>query len=426
MPVVCLGLNHKSAPLAVRERVVFSAERLYPALAALAARPGVREAAVVSTCNRTEIYAVLAPEATPAILRRWLESEQALAGDELAAHLYSLEGREAIHHLLRVASGLDSLVLGEPQILGQAKLAYHSAARAGLLGQILQRLFQHAFSVAKRVRTETDIGAHPVSVAYAAVTLARQIFGQLEACQGLLIGAGEMIELTARHFHEQGLRGLVVANRSLERAQRVAGFCDGHGIGLDALEDQVARADIIVACTGSDTPVLTRETLKRVFKSRRHQPLFMVDLGVPRDIEPSVETLPDVYLYTVDDLRGVIEQSRRSRAAAADDAEAIIENQTDAFMDWMRTLNAVGAIRRYRQHAERQRDEALAQARRQLAAGHTPEAVIEQLGHRLTRKLLHTPTMGLREAAREGDARVIRDSHRLLGLDDDEERDTDE
>lgn len=426
MPVVCLGLNHKSAPLAVRERVVFSAERLDPALAALAERPGVREAAVVSTCNRTEIYAVLAPEATPAILRRWLEAEQNLHSDELADHLYSLEGRDAIRHLLRVSSGLDSLVLGEPQILGQAKLAYHGASRAGLLGQILQRLFQHAFSVAKRVRTETDIGAHPVSVAYAAVTLARQIFGQLDTCQGLLIGAGEMIELTARHFHEQGMRGLVVANRSLERAQRVAGFCAGTGIALDDLEAQLAGADIIVACTASDTPVLTRETMKRVLKSRRHQPLFMVDLAVPRDIEPTIETLPDVYLYTVDDLRGVIEQSRRSRAAAADHAETIVEEQTDAFMAWMRTLDAVGAIRRYRQHAEHQRDEALAQAHRQLSAGHAPEAVIEQLAHRLTRKLLHTPTMGLREAAREGDARVIRDSHRLLGLDEHDEGDTDE
>ena len=421
MPVVCLGLNHKSAPLAVRERVVFPAERLDPALAALAKRPGVREAAVVSTCNRTEIYAVLAPEATPAILQRWLEAEQGLDGDWLKPHLYELTGHAAIRHLLRVAAGLDSLVLGEPQILGQAKIAYHSAARAGLLGQILQRLFQHAFAVAKRVRTETDIGAHPVSVAYAAVTLARQIFGDLGARQALLIGAGEMIELTARHFHEQGMQGMTVANRRVERAERIAAQCRGAAIPLDALDSALPTADIVVSCTASETAVVTRDGVREALRSRRHRPFFMVDLAVPRDIEASVEALADVYLYTVDDLRDVIEQGRRSRAAAADEAERIIAEQTDVFMDWVRTLDAVGAIRRFRQAGERDRDEALAQAHRQLAAGHPPEQVIEQLAHRLTRKLLHAPTVGLRDAARSGDPDLIRLSHRLLGMNDSED-----
>ena len=418
MPVVSLGLNHKSAPLAVRERVVFPAERLDDALAALAQRPGVREAAVLSTCNRTEIYAVLAPEATPAILQRWLESEHGLEHDWLRPYLYTLEARDAIIHLLRVAAGLDSLVLGEPQILGQAKVAYHSASRAGLLGQILDRLFQHAFAVAKRVRTETDIGAHPVSVAFAAVTLARQIFGDLGERQALLIGAGEMIELTARHFREQGMGGLMVANRSRDRAEMVAGLCGGRAFGLNEVEDLLADADIVISCTGSTEPILRREAVRKSLRARRHRPVFMADLAVPRDIEPSVEDLADVYLYTVDDLRDVIDRNRRSRAAAADEAERLVADQADRFMDWVRTLDAVSAIRRYRQHAERQREYALDQARRQLNAGQPAEQVLEALAHRLTRKLLHLPTLGLREAARSGDPEIIRQSHRLLGLDD--------
>ncbi len=418
MPVVSLGLNHKSAPLAVREQVVFPADRLDVALTALAERPGVREAAVLSTCNRTEIYAVLAPEATPAILQRWLESEHGLPHDGLSNYLYTLEGRDAIIHLLRVAAGLDSLVLGEPQILGQAKVAYHSASRAGLLGQILDRLFQHAFSVAKRVRTETDIGAHPVSVAFAAVTLARQIFGDLGERHALMIGAGEMIELTARHFREQGMGSLMVANRSRDRAEMVAALCGGRALGLDELEGNLPGADIVISCTASTAPILRRDAVRKSLKARRHRPVFMADLAVPRDIEPSVEDLDDVYLYTVDDLRDVIHRNRQSRAEAADEAERLVAEQADRFMDWVRTLDAVSAIRRYRQHGERQRDYALDQARRQLNAGQPPEQVLEALAHRLTRKLLHLPTLGLREAARSGDPETIRESHRLLGLDD--------
>ena len=423
MPVVSLGLNHKSAPLAVRERVVFPSDRLDEALAALAARPGVREAAVLSTCNRTEIYAVLTPEGSPEVLQRWLETQQALGQDELAPYLYTLHGRDAIVQLLRVAAGLDSLVLGEPQILGQAKLAYHSANRAGLLGQILDRLFQHAFSVAKRVRTETDIGAHPVSVAFAAVTLARQIFGQLDKRQVLLIGAGEMIELTARHFYEQGMAGIQVANRNLPRAEQLAALCHGQALSLDDLPAALRQADIVVSCTASDTAIVSRATLAQALGQRRRQPMFVVDLAVPRDIEPSAENLADLYLYTIDDLREVIDHGLRSRAVAADQAERLVDDQAARFMDWVRTLDAVGAIRRYRQQAERQRDEALAQAQRQLAAGQPAQKTLDELAHRLTRKLLHPPTMGLRDAARSGDVEIIRQSHTLLGLDDQHDND---
>jgi len=424
MPVVTLGLNHESAPLAVREQVVLSAETLDGALSALAERPGVREAAVLSTCNRTEIYAVLAPEATPAILHRWLAQQQDLDPDWLDPYLYTLEGRDAVVHLLRVAAGLDSLVLGEPQILGQAKLAYHSAAGAGLLGQILDRLFQHAFSLAKRVRTETAIGAHPVSVAFAAVTLARQIFDRLDRRRALLIGAGEMIELTARHFREQGMGELVIANRSRERAESLASTCGGSALGLDELEAFLPRADIIISCTASPEPVLHYDQVRASLRQRRHEPVFMVDLAVPRDIETRIDQLEDVYLYTVDDLRDVIDRNQRNRAAAATEAEALVQEQADRFMDWVRTLDAVSAIRRFRRHGERQREYALEQARREISAGQPPEQVLEALAHRLTRKLLHLPTLGLREAARSGDPETIRQSRRMLGID--ESRDDDE
>jgi len=416
MPVVTLGLNHKSAPLAVREQVVLPAERLDAALAALAARPGVREAAVLSTCNRTEIYAVLAPEATPAILQRWLESEQGLEPEWLNQYLYTLHDDAAISHLLRVTAGLDSLVLGEPQILGQAKVAYHSASRNGLLGQILERLFQHAFAVAKRVRTETDIGAHPVSVAFAAVTLARQIFGALETRTALLIGAGEMIDLTARHFHEQGIRHIIIANRSPERAEAIAELCEGEAIGLGQIPEHLARADIVVSCTASSEPILDRATVKQAIKKRRHEPVFMTDLAVPRDIEPSIERLDDVYLYTVDDLRDVIDRNRRQRLAAAEQAETLVSEQAEAFMGWVRTLGAVGAIRAYRSRAKQHRDEAVAEAKRALEAGQPVDEVLERLGRRLTRRLLHQPTLGLRDAARSGDTQRIRQSCELLGI----------
>ncbi|RZU97857.1 glutamyl-tRNA reductase [Spiribacter vilamensis] len=418
MPVVTLGLNHESAPLTVREQVVLPAEMLDSALSALAQRPGVREAAVLSTCNRTEIYAVLAPEATPAILHRWLAHQQGLSADWLEPYLYVYEGRDAVVHLLRVAAGLDSLVLGEPQILGQAKLAYRSAADAGLLGQILDRLFQHAFSLAKRVRTETVIGTHPVSVAFAAVTLARQIFDRLDRRRALLIGAGEMIELTARHFREQGMGELVIANRSHDRAEALASTCGGTAIGLDGIDAFLPKADIIISCTASNEPVVSREQIRKSLRKRRHEPVFIVDLAVPRDIEASVDRLEDVYLYTVDDLRNVIDRNQRSRAAAAEEAEKLVDEQAERFMDWIRTLDAVSAIRRYRLHGEHQRDYALEQARREISAGQPPEQVLEALAHRLTRKLLHLPTMGLRDAARSGDPEIIRQSHRLLGLDD--------
>lgn len=421
MPVVALGLSHKSAPIEIRERVVVPAEQLGAALSELAERPGVREAVLLSTCNRTELYAVLDPETPTAVLSSWLEECRHLEPRWLSQFLYEHRGRGAVTHLLSVAAGLDSLVIGEPQILGQTKLAYQASTQAGLLGCVLDRLFQHAFSTAKRVRTDTEIGNHPVSVAFAAVSLARQIFGDMSRRTALLIGAGETIELTARHLREQGIARLIIANRSLERAHRLAAQHGAEGISLGEIPQYLEVTDIVLASTASTLPILGKGSVERALRRRKHRPMFMVDIAVPRDIEPEVGELSDVYLYTVDDLREVIDDSLRSRQVAARQAEVIIEEQAERFMGWVRSLDAVATIRRYRHQADRQRDEVLQRARRRLARGEPVDAVLAYLADTLTRKLTHAPTVGLREAARAGDPALIHVSKQVLGLRTDEE-----
>jgi glutamyl-tRNA reductase len=425
MPLATLGLSHKSAPVEVRERVVFDEARLPGAIRELLALPGVQEAAVISTCNRTEIYANLTADTPIGVLQQWLETSHHLPAGSLTDYLYRHRGDAMVIHLLTVASGLDSMVLGEPQILGQVKSAYHHAAGAGGVRQTLDRLFQHAFAVAKEVRTRTEIGAHPVSVAYAAVSLARQIFDDMQRRTALLIGAGETIELTARHLRELELQRLIIANRSPERAQRLADQHGAEAVDLDAIPGHLTDVDIVVASTASPTPVLSRSDVERALRQRKHRPMFLVDIAVPRDIEPSVSSLPDVYLYTVDDLREVIDDSLRSRHAAAEQARAIIRLQAQRFREWLRTLDAVDGIRTLRREAELTRQAMLERARRRLAAGEDPEVVMEALSRALTRKLLHAPTVGLREAARTGDRAVIEVSRRLLGLEADNNDDDD-
>lgn len=421
MPMVTLGLSHKSAPVEIRERIVFPPERLEEAVCNLVERPGVDEAVLLSTCNRTELYAVLAPEATPDILQRWLEHTHRLSPGWLAQYLYLLNGEAAVRHLLTVASGLDSLVLGEPQILGQTKCAYQAALRCGTVRHTLDRLFQYAFSVAKQVRSETEIGAHPVSVAFAAVSLASQIFGDLDRQTALLIGAGDTIELTARHLREHRIAQLIIANRSLERARKLAEQYHGEAISLADIPHVLKETDIIVSSTASTLPILGKGSVESALKRRKHRPMFMVDIAVPRDIEPEVGELADVYLYTIDDLREVIDDSLRSRREAARQADLIIADQVERFMSWMRSLQAVSPIRCYRHRAERLREEVLQRARRRLSRGDDPALVLEYLSHTLTKKLIHEPTVGLREAARSGDSEMIRTSHRLLGLHTDED-----
>ncbi len=421
MSLIALGVNHRTAPVDIRERVVFSPDRLSEALHQLAALPCVQEAAILSTCNRTELYCELStPESdTPDLaveVVQWLSDYHALARHDLEPYLYTHPQQDAVRHMLRVASGLDSMVLGEPQILGQMKTAYQAASAAGTLNTLLNRLFQHTFSVAKQVRTDTAIGASPVSVAFAAVSLARQIFGDLEAQTALLIGAGETIELAARHLHEHGLGRMIVANRTVERAHTLAGQFDGYAIALAEMPVHLAEADIVISSTASQLPVLGKGAVERALKGRKHRPIFMVDIAVPRDIEPEVGDLEDIYLYTVDDLQEVIEENMASRQAAACQAEEIIDVQVDHFMGWLGSLDAVSAIRAYRQQAETSRDEVLDKARQQLAQGRDPEEVLQFLAHTLTNKLIHTPSASLKQAGFDGRAELIEAARVLLDI----------
>jgi glutamyl-tRNA reductase len=417
MPLIAIGLNHQTAPLALRERVAFDAAALPAALAALRACPGVSEAALVSTCNRTEVYAEVEPgqEDVPA---RWLAKSQGLEDSALDAYLYRHADGEAVRHLFRVATGLDSMVLGEPQILGQVKEAWQAARAAGSLGNPLDRLFQQGFAVAKRVRTDTRIGAHPVSVAYAAVRLARQVFARLDQASVLLVGAGDTIELAARHLADAKVQRLLVANRTLEHAQALAARHGGVALPLSELPKHLAEADIVISATASRLPVISRADVAAALAARRHRPMFLLDLAVPRDIAPEVGQLADVYLYTVDDLEQVIDANRASRREAAQQAEAIIELQVEHYLAWWRAQGRQDALRRLRADGEAARELALAKARLDLAQGASPEEVMQRLAHQLTNRLLHAPSSALRQAALDGDAELLRAAERLFGSGD--------
>lgn len=411
--LLALGLSHQTAPVALREKVAFGPERLPAALAALLARPGVEEAAVVSTCNRTEIYCSVGDgfEGEPA---RWLAESHGLELDTLRGCLYQHQDGEAVRHLFRVATGLDSLVLGEPQILGQVKDAWQQARDAGGLRSGLDRLFQHGFAVAKRVRTDTDIGAHPVSVAFAGVRLAQQVFSDLKEASVLLIGAGETIELTARHLLEQQAKRLLVANRTLENAQALAARIGGYALPLSELGRHLHEADIVISATAAREPILHRADLAQALRQRRHRPMFLLDLAVPRDIAEDVATLEDVFLYTVDDLDQVIEENRRSRQAAAREAEAIIDLQVEHFLGWWRAADRQGLIRDIRSQAERERDAVLARAQQMLAQGKPADEALRYLAHTLTNKLLHAPSARLRQAAQRGELELFRAAEQLF------------
>jgi glutamyl-tRNA reductase len=393
MQILTLGLNHQTAPLELREKVSFPGDTLRTALADLRGRLErlLPESAILSTCNRTEIYCAT-PEAARArgALVDWLGERQ--SAQEIERHLYALPDGEAVRHAFRVASGLDSMVLGEPQILGQMKDAVRTAQESGALGSHLHQRFQRSFSVAKEVRTATDIGAHSVSMAAAAVRLARRIFEDLRESRVLFIGAGEMIELCATHFAAQHPRQIVIANRSAERAQRLAGQFGAQTMALAELPGQLEHFDVVVSCTASTLPIVGLGMVERARRARRRRPIFMVDLAVPRDIEAEVAQLSDVYLYTVDDLGRQVAEGRESRRAAVAQAEAIIETRVDAFMQWLVSRQTVPAIRSLHERGEALRQSELERARRALASGQDPERVLESLAHALTAKFLHGPT----------------------------------
>jgi glutamyl-tRNA reductase len=416
MPLVVVGINHRTAPLQVREKVVFDPSHLPDALKALATG-GARENVIVSTCNRTELYCVTDQ---PAELGRWLEAYHGV-GYELKHCLYEHHDATAIEHAFAVASGLDSMVLGEPQILGQLKDAYRAAQAAGTVGPLLNRLFQSTFSVAKRVRTETQIGANAVSVAYAAVSLARQIFAGFTQHTALLVGAGETIALAARHLHSQGLKRMIIANRSLDRAQLLAAEFNASAITLDALPNHLADADIVVSSTASPTVVITAADVEAALGARRRKPMFMVDIAVPRDIDPQVADFEDVYLYTIDDLQGFVTQNLKAREDGAREARILIEEEVARFMSGLRGQHAVPTIRELRTSAEQVRAQTLEQARRLLASGRNADDALAYLADTLTHRLIHSPTHELRQAGEAGDEALVSAARRLFQLDADSE-----
>jgi glutamyl-tRNA reductase len=428
MPLVVIGINHRTAPVDIREKVVFGAEELPEALRELAAVRGVRESLIVSTCNRTELYCLTAgpagglPEGLAAVeqpLIDWLAGWHDLAAHHLdiSGSLYRLQGAAAIQHVFSVACGLDSLVLGEPQILGQLKDAYRVAFEHKVTGPYLNRMMQTAFSVAKRVRTQTRIGANAVSVASAAVSLARTVFERFSDHTALLVGAGETIALAARHLHANGLRRMIVANRSLDRAQALAAEFNGFAIGIEALGTHLPEADIVISSTASPSPVITYEAVRAAVRTRRHKPIFMVDIAVPRDIEPEVARISDVYLFTIDDLQNVVNENLATRREAARDATGMLAIEIAQFEQQIKTLNAVPTIRLLRDEAEIVRAQTAEQARRMLAAGRDPREVIDFLAATLTNRLLHGPSQRLREAAERGDAELLEAARLLYGTD---------
>ena len=358
----------------------------------------ISEAAILSTCNRTEFYCT-STTANKQILIDWVAQSKQINADDFMPYLYCYTDSDLIRHMFRVACGLDSMILGEPQILGQMKTAYQTAYDAGTLGKRLGRLFQHTFTAAKKVRTDTAIGSSPVSVAFAAVQLAQQIFDKLSEQTALLIGAGETIELTARHLSQQGIGRIIIANRTYDKAHALALQFNGYAIDLTELPMHLAEADIVISSTASQLPILGKGRVESALKKRKHKPMFMVDLAVPRDIEAEVEQLSDVYLYTIDDLQNTIDKNMNTRRLAAEQAEEIIDTQVDYFLAWLRAQGAQSTIQDYRKQAEQSRDAALQKALGLLKSGVPAEQALNRLAHSLTNKLIHTPSTQIRAAA---------------------------
>jgi glutamyl-tRNA reductase len=406
-----LGINHKTAPVALREKVAFGEERLVAALRALRQAQGVSEVVILSTCNRTEVY--WSGSASGIELSQWLEAHHG-GNLDLASSLYVHQEQHAVAHAFSVASGLDSMVLGEAQILGQLKDAYRVAQEAGSTGPSLNRLFQAAFSAAKRVRTETRIGANAVSLASATVSLARRVYSDLGAQTALMVGAGEMIALAARHLSTAGVKRMVIANRSLPRAQTLASELKAYAVGLGDLQTELAQADIVISCTASPVALITKTAAAAALRARRRRPIFMVDLAVPRDIEPAVAELEDIYLFSIDDLQTVVDENRQQRELAAEDARRLIEEEVKRFISEARANDAGPAIRALRTQAETIRQQTVEQARRMLAAGRPGDEVIDFLANTLTNRLLHAPTQALRHASELADSALAETMVRLL------------
>lgn len=415
MSIWTLGINHKTAPVAVRERVSFDPATMPAVLTEVQRLGPVSEVVILSTCNRTEIYCA-SDNFQEQVLVDWLSEHHGIEHEQLQDALYCLGDGQAVQHTMRVASGLDSLVLGEPQILGQMKSAYAVAQEAGTVGAELGRLFRQTFSIAKQVRTDTAIGENPVSVAFAAVRMAQHIFSDMSHSTALLIGAGETIDLVAKHLKQAGVERMIVANRTLARAQHLAQEYHAEAVLLEDIPQVLAGADIVISSTASPLPILGKGMVEQALKKRRHKPIFMVDIAVPRDIEEQVGDLSDVYLYTVDDLRSIIEENVRSREDAARQAEELILSGVHSFQRDLRALDAVQTLTDLRRSIDALREEQLAKALKQLQNGTDPERVLRQFAHNFGNKLMHEPTIALRKAGAEGRLELLDWTRELFHL----------
>ena len=407
MAILAYGVSYRTAPVEFRERIAFPEENLGETLKeATRAIPSVSEAAIISTCNRTELYLAMDPNQEHGVVS-WLADARAIQPEELYEVAYSHWDQDAARHLIRVAAGLDSQVLGEPQIMGQVKSAYETARSAGTLGPELSLLSQVTLSAAKRVRTDTDIGRNPVSVAYAAVVMAQQIFTDLRDTRAILLGAGDTIRRVAEHLTEIGVAGLAIANRTLTNAEALAARFDALPLQLTDVAAHLADYDIVIASTGSSLPVVGKGALEAAVKQRRHKPIFVVDIAVPRDVEPEAADLPDVYLYTIDDLTEIIEENVRSRREAAESAEELVADGASHYLRERRAHHGQALLRSFREQAADVQEAELARALKDLKKGEDPEAVLRAFSRGLTNKLIHTPTTAIRNAAAEGRADLL-------------------
>ncbi len=404
MPIITYGINHKTAPLDVREQMVFDPTHTTQALTDLMSRRAVNEAVLVSTCNRTEIYTT--PNHSDTIMQ-WLRDYHLQSKLDITPFCYYYQGVDAIRHLMRVASGLDSMALGEPEIFGQVKQAYQIASETGAVGKHMQHLFPSVFSACKHIRAESEIGRCPVTLAYATVQLAKRIYSQLSRCRVLLIGAGKTIELIATHLSGQGVKQITFANRTVERAHELADQFEGEAIRIGDIPHCLNNTDIVISATASQLPILGKGLIENVVKSGKRRPLFMADLAVPRDIEPEVAQLEDVYLYNIDDLQSVINDNLKNREQAAQQAEAMVDIHSMNYMRQLRLLSAGDMIHDYRHQLESLKQAELEKAVEQIQRGHDPQAVLHTFSHVLINKIMHGPTLKLREAAHEDNVDML-------------------
>jgi len=417
MPLIAIGISHHTAPIEIREKVAIARSDYSDRARELCALAGIEEVLILGTCNRTEVYCLSTVDGKRELVD-WIHRINDIPHGELDRHLYQHEGEEAAKHLVRVASGLDSLVLGETQILGQLKEAWQQAHEAGTLGKVLDRLFQHTFNAAKSIRTSSGISDHTVSVAYTAVVLARQIFGDLQSKTVVLVGAGEMVQLCGRYLRDHGIANLLIVNRSKDRAQELAAEMGASALTLDQLDQALPRADILISSTASPEPVIRTADIKAALRIRKHRPMFLVDIAVPRDIEPEISKIRDVYLYTIDDLQQVVDENMEQRNSAAASAAEDVDEAVAAFMRWLSGIRVSRTLKKIREQSHEYEEDLTARALRKLEAGQDPSEVLAQLTRTLTNKILHLPSKRLREAAERQDYEVLKAVDRIFRKDD--------